>query len=393
MNIKSKILIVDDEPFNVDYLEQELEELNYETISAFNGEEALQKIISETPDLVLLDIMMPIMDGFGVLEKVKANPEIRNVPIIVISANNDLNSVVKGIKLGAEDYLSKPFEPILLKARIQSSLEKKHLHDIQEKYLKSLEREMNIARDIQKEFLPEYLPRVDGWEIASYFKSAKEVAGDFYDAFLLPDGSLTFLVADVCGKGIGAALYMTLFRSLIRAASISDQFLPVGQGQKNYTPTERLLHAISLTNNYIAETHEAACMFATVFIGILNPVDGKLTYLNGGNEPALIINNDGTIHAELTHTGAAVGVNTALKYTVHETTLADDQLLLAFTDGIPDTQNINGDFFGNHRLRELITPNLNPSGLLSKIEGSLHQFIGEADQFDDITLLALQRKA
>ena len=393
MNIKSKILIVDDEPFNVDYLEQELEELNYETISAFNGEEALQKIISETPDLVLLDIMMPIMDGFGVLEKVKANPEIRNVPIIVISANNDLNSVVKGIKLGAEDYLSKPFEPILLKARIQSSLEKKHLHDIQEKYLKSLEREMNIARDIQKEFLPEYLPQVDGWEIASYFKSAKEVAGDFYDAFLLPDGSLTFLVADVCGKGIGAALYMTLFRSLIRAASISDQFLPVGQGQKNYMPTERLLHAISLTNNYIAETHEAACMFATVFIGILNPVDGKLTYLNGGNEPALIINNDGTIHAELTHTGAAVGVNTALKYTVHETTLADDQLLLAFTDGIPDTQNINGDFFGNHRLRELITPNLNPSGLLSKIEGSLHQFIGEADQFDDITLLALQRKA
>lgn len=393
MNIKPKILIVDDEPFNVDYLEQELEELNYETISAFNGEEALQKIISETPDLVLLDIMMPIMDGFGVLEKVKTNAAIRNVPIIVISANNDLNSVVKGIKLGAEDYLSKPFEPILLKARIQSSLEKKHLHDIQEKYLKSLEREMNIARDIQKEFLPEYLPQVDGWEIASYFKSAKEVAGDFYDAFLLPDGSLTFLVADVCGKGIGAALYMTLFRSLIRAASISDQFLPMGQGQKNYTPTERLLHAISLTNNYIAETHEAACMFATVFIGILNPIDGKLTYLNGGNEPALIINNDGTIHAELTHTGAAVGVNTALKYVVHEVTLADDQLLLAFTDGIPDTQNINGDFFGNQRLRELITPNLNPSDLLSKIEGSLHQFIGEADQFDDITLLALQRKA
>ena len=227
MNITSKILIVDDEPFNVDYLEQELEDLNYETIVAANGQEALEKIINESPDLVLLDIMMPIMDGFSVLEKVRKDPSIRNTPIIVISASNDLQSVVKGIQLGAEDYLPKPFEPTLLKARIQSSLEKKHLRDLQNNYLKSLEREMNTARNIQKEFLPERLPEVEGWEIASYFKAAREVAGDFYDAFLLPDGTLTFLVADVCGKGLGAALYMTLFRSLIRAASTSARENPV----------------------------------------------------------------------------------------------------------------------------------------------------------------------
>ena len=114
MNNKPKILIVDDEPFNVDYLEQELEELNYETITAVNGQDALEKIASESPDLVLLDIMMPVMDGYAVLEKVKADPAIRNIPIIVISANNDLQSVVKGIKLGAVDYLPKPFEPTLL---------------------------------------------------------------------------------------------------------------------------------------------------------------------------------------------------------------------------------------------------------------------------------------
>ena len=232
MNKKPKILIVDDEPFNVDYLEQELEDLNYETITAVNGQDALEKIASESPDLVLLDIMMPVMDGYAVLEKVKANPAIRDIPIIVISANNDLQSVVKGIKLGAEDYLPKPFEPTLLQARIQSSLDKKRLHDLQDLYTKSLEREMNIARDIQKEFLPAKLPEVAGWDIAYYFKAAKEVAGDFYDAFILPDGTLTFLVADVCGKGIGAALYMTLFRSLIHAASTTDQFSP-GQESEN----------------------------------------------------------------------------------------------------------------------------------------------------------------
>ena len=392
MNSQSKILIVDDEPFNVDYLEQELEDLNYITATAVNGQDALEKIVSESPDLVLLDIMMPIMDGFSVLEKVKADPAIRNIPIIVISANNDLQSVVKGIQLGAEDYLPKPFEPTLLKARIQSSLEKKHLRDMQDLYLKSLEREMNIARDIQKEFLPAQLPDVPGWEIASYFEAAKEVAGDFYDAFTLPDGTLTFLVADVCGKGIGAALFMTLFRSLIHAASISDQFSP-GQEQKSLSPAERLQHVISLTNNYVAETHEESNMFATVFIGILDPVSGKLSYINGGNEPPLIVGKDGKVHATLTRTGPAIGAIAQAKFTVKETTLASDDLLVAFTDGIPDTQNINGEFFGNERLRELLMNHSSPTQLLNEIELDLEQFIGEAEQFDDITLLAITRKA
>ena len=392
MNSQSKILIVDDEPFNVDYLEQELEDLNYITATAINGQDALEKIVSESPDLVLLDIMMPIMDGFSVLEKVKADPAIRNIPIIVISANNDLQSVVKGIQLGAEDYLPKPFEPTLLKARIQSSLEKKHLRDMQDLYLKSIEREMNIARDIQKEFLPAQLPDVPGWEIASYFEAAKEVAGDFYDAFTLPDGTLTFLVADVCGKGIGAALFMTLFRSLIHAASISDQFSP-GQEQKSLSPAERLQHVISLTNNYVAETHEESNMFATVFIGILDPVSGKLSYINGGNEPPLIVGKDGKVHTTLTRTGPAIGAIAQAKFTVKETTLASDDLLVAFTDGIPDTQNIDGEFFGNERLRELLMNHSSPTQLLNEIELDLGQFIGEAEQFDDITLLAIKRKA
>jgi len=110
-----RILLVDDEPFNLDYLEQELEDLNYEILTASNGQEALEKIQNDLPDLVLLDIMMPIMDGFAVLEKVKADPVTRSIPIIVISANSDLQSIVRGIEKGAEDYLPKPFDmPALL---------------------------------------------------------------------------------------------------------------------------------------------------------------------------------------------------------------------------------------------------------------------------------------
>lgn len=389
MNKIPRILIVDDEPFNVDYLEQELEDLHYETLTAVNGQDALEKIAAEKPDLVLLDIMMPIMDGFTVLKKAKADPEIQNIPIIVISATNDLQSVVRGIELGAEDYLPKPFEPTLLKARIQSSLEKKHLRDLQDLYIKSLEKEFNIARNIQKEFLPAELPRIEGWEIASHFKAAKEVAGDFYDAFLLPDGKLMFLVADVCDKGIGAALFMTLFRSLIRAASTGIQFSPT-QVQP-LTPSEHLLHTVSLTNNYVAETHETANMFATVFIAILDAPSGQVWYINCGNDPALIIGGDGSVRDQLKPTGPVVGALSNAHYKVEETCLTPDEMILAFTDGIPDTKNATGEFFGVTRLTDLLSPNDTPAALLEKVAAALAAFSGETDQFDDITLLAIGR--
>jgi adenylate cyclase len=149
MHQKPKVLIVDDEPFNVDYLEQELEDLNYDILTAVNGREALDKIQSERPDLVLLDIMMPVMDGFAVLSRLKADAVLRDIPVIVISAANDLESVVKGIQQGAEDYLPKPFEPTLLHARITASLEKKSLRDQHRKLLHTFATE-EVAEELMK---------------------------------------------------------------------------------------------------------------------------------------------------------------------------------------------------------------------------------------------------
>jgi class 3 adenylate cyclase len=129
MNSTPKILIADDEPFNVDYLEQELEDLNYEIVTAVNGREALEKTRSELPDLLLLDIMMPLMDGFSVLAEIKSDPNLRDIPVLIISAMTDLKSIIRGIESGADDYLPKPFEPAILHARISSSLERKRLRD------------------------------------------------------------------------------------------------------------------------------------------------------------------------------------------------------------------------------------------------------------------------
>jgi len=386
-----KILIVDDEPYNIDYLEQELDELDYATVSASNGQDALEKVFSESPDLVLLDIMMPVMDGFEVLTRLKVDANTRDIPVIVISANNDLKSMVRGIELGAEDYLPKPFEPALLKARISSSLEKKQLRDLEQLYLKSLERELEIGRQIQQGFLPSELPKVDGWELAAYFKAAREVAGDFYDAFLLPDGNLLCVIGDVCDKGVGAALFMALFRSLIRATATSDLSCN-GKDMAAITPVERLSHIISFTNNYIIDTHTESNMFATIFIGIFNPENGTLTYLNCGHEPPFWVRENGTV-IPLLPTGAAIGVIPGAKFLADEIAFAENDFLLAFTDGIPDAVNTDQAEFGKERLLEIIECGIMaPDLFLQKIMEKLHQFIGAASQFDDITLLAIKRE-
>lgn len=150
MSRNSRILIVDDEPFNVEYLKQELEDANYETVSAVNGQDGLNKVKQTSPDLILLDIMMPIMDGFDTLRHLKADVDTRDIPVIIISANNDLKSVVRGVELGAEDYLPKPFEPVLLHARITSSLEKKRLRDEQRRLIRTFA-DANVADELMKQ--------------------------------------------------------------------------------------------------------------------------------------------------------------------------------------------------------------------------------------------------
>jgi CheY-like chemotaxis protein len=122
MSQKAKVLIVDDEPFNVDVLQQELEELGYEAITAFNAKEALEQIKKHQPDLILLDLMMPVLDGFAVLKEVKNDNSLRDIPVIIVSAEHDSKSVVKGIKQGADDYITKPVDPEHLKSKLKDHL-------------------------------------------------------------------------------------------------------------------------------------------------------------------------------------------------------------------------------------------------------------------------------
>jgi phosphoserine phosphatase RsbU/P len=349
----------------------------------------LEKIRSDPFDLVLLDIEMPEMDGYQVLSTMKKDVRLRHLPVIMVTAVEETASAIRCIEMGAEDYLPKPFDPVLLRARIGASLEKKHLRDKEQLYLKSLEREMEIGREIQASFLPTSLPEIPGWQLAAYFKAAREVAGDFYDAFLLPDGDLVCVIGDVCDKGVGAALFMALCRSLIRATCTSDVFNR--RKDSHLKPAERLHHVVSFTNNYIADTHGDTNMFATIFIGIFSNQDGSLTFINGGHEPPILVQKNGTL-TNLTPSGPAIGIIPDADFSVREIKMGSDDLLLAFTDGIPDALNSDEVPFGSPRLLAIAQGmNATPGELLANIEGQLKQFTGATDPFDDVTMLAVKR--
>jgi serine phosphatase RsbU (regulator of sigma subunit) len=381
---KARVLVVDDEPFNVDYLQQELEDAGYEVITAEDGQQALRQVAESSPRLVLLDIMMPRMDGFEVLKLLKSDPQTADIPVIIISAANSLDNVAHGIELGAEDYLPKPFEPVILHARISSCLERQRLHDLEKQYLQSLEHEFEIARQIQAEFLPGELPVFPGWQLDAYFKAAYEVAGDYYDAFTLADGSLVCVLGDVCGKGVGAALYMTLFRTLIRVITSAAD----GPNQVSDHPT-LIQTTLTAINDYVTGIHQDTNTFTTLFLGILQPDTGRLCYANCGNEPPRLLRAGQMTRLE--KTGPVIGVFPAQTYNCASIQLQTGDLLLAFTDGVPDAVNSSEERFGNQRMFETIVSHpAHPGGAIASLRAELDAFTRDTRQFDDITMLSVR---
>lgn len=389
MEARPKILLVDDEPYNLDYLEQELEDLDLEILTASDGQEALEAVAEHLPDMIFLDIMMPVMDGFQVLEQLKSEPLWDPIPVIIISATSDMPSVVRGIEMGAEDFLPKPFNPVLLHARLNAGLEKKRLRDIERQHLQSLERELEIGREIQAGFLPRRIPQPQGWEIKAFFQAAREVAGDFYDVFELEDGRLALLIGDVTDKGVGSALYMALFRSLLRSTLMLDSFSDNECLREDLTPARRLSMAVTLVNNYICKIHDSA-MFATLFYAVLDIQSGLLTYLNAGHDYPYIIRKDRALE-KLSSTGPLVGAFDEAGYETETLDLKPGDTLVLYSDGVTDGRDLNGEMFGWKRWQHLLEAPIPPSqNLLAFLKENILAHIGEATQYDDISLVTVQ---
>jgi len=385
----ARVLVVDDNPMNRDLLARRVARLGHTVVLAEHGRAAVDRLGAESFDIVLLDVEMPELNGYEVLAWLKADPERARIPVIMISAVHDSEDIARCIELGADDFLPKPFDPLLLRARLGASLAKKRLHDRERLYAESLVRELELGRRIQMSFLPDALPAPPGYEVAARFRAARQVSGDFYDAFAPPGRSeLVLVVGDVCGKGVAAALFMAVLRSLVRV--LADEWALAAPGTAG-DGAALLGRMARLINRQIAETHGSTNMFATAFLGVLDPQDGRLEYLNAGHDPPMVLGPSGEA-ARLGPTGPALGLLPGLEFRVAAATLAPGALLCAYTDGVPEHRSAAGALYGEDRLlAQLAVPAPSADAQLGNLLADLDRFAAGTEQADDITLLAVRR--
>jgi sigma-B regulation protein RsbU (phosphoserine phosphatase) len=276
--------------------------------------------------------------------------------------------------------------------------------------LVKLESDLQTARNIQAGFLPDQLPQLEGWQIAAHFRPAREVAGDFYDAFILKKQNRVWVVmADVVDKGVPAALFMALVRSLTRA--FAQQYYSVnwadlldkdsekrstrGEGRRRIASagTIALKKALTLTNKYVLDNHVDLNMFATMFVGMFDPRSGRLSYINAGHNPPHVIAADGTLKASLRPNGPAVGMIPGFEYEIENAHLAPGDILFTYTDGVTEARAADKSFFGDERLEELLRrPYPSAMAMLDAVKQAVYAFMGDGPQFDDVTMLAVRRE-
>ena len=378
----AKILVVDDEPDLEILVRQKFRRRirrgEFEFTFAQNGLEALERL-AENPELemILSDINMPRLDGLSLLNALgEVNPEIRAV---MVSAYGDMDNIRTAMNRGAFDFVTKPIDFDDLETTIDKTL--RHSRVMREalssqNQLQALRQELNIAHSMQLSILPTTFPCTPQFEVHGQVIPAKEVGGDFYDIYRLEDGQLGIVIADVSGKGIPAALFMMVCRTLLKGIAIGMA-----------SPGDALTEA-----NVLLHAENQASMFVTVFYGVFNPRTGTLTYANAGHEPPVLRRADGSTEALPFTGGVPLGIVDDMQFEERTSTLGPGEFAFLFTDGVTEALNASEEEFGNGRVHDTIAE-VEPGPARDAVQSlvrSVVQFTGEAEQFDDLTCLVLK---
>ena len=383
------LLVVDDNESNRFALVRRLGRLGYtEVATAVDGSDALAQLGARDFDLVLLDVMMPGLNGYEVLERIRGDERLRHVPVIMISAVDQVESVVRCIELGAEDYLPKPFNPTLLKARVGASLEKKRLRDELRAHLARMEQELESARQIQLGMVPAVFPPPTPEapiEIHAALRPARQVGGDLYDFFYTDPQTLCLAVGDVSDKGASAALFMARTKTVVRLVAT---LLPVPDGRR-----ARPHEVVARVNEELCRDNPHA-MFATLFFGMLDVPTGVLAYCNAGHPAPYVIGSGGAAALDGAR-GKPVGIRPSFSYAAAERALMRGECLVLYTDGITEAMDSAGELFEERRLEaELGTMvGARPEEVVGRVVERVRAFVDDAPQSDDIAAMAVRRMA
>jgi len=392
-----------------------VEQQGYSATATESVDQAWTMVSTQAYDVLLLDCT-PQFNGLQILDRLQTDPALQSLPVILLTDEDGTSILEEGLEKGAVDYLPAPYSPALIQVRIEAQMTKRKLHDQEHDLLvkAKLESDIEIGRKIQLGFLPANLPQPPGWEVAAYFRPARQVAGDFYDSFMLAQNRrLGVIIADVCDKGFHAAMYMALIRSLFRAYGQQHyslswmDMITEGSGARRSEPgsesqaarrgrgpqtgTTALRNAVTLTNDYLNNNHRDN-MFATFVFAVIDPSAGALTYVNGGHNFPAIIGPGGTIKARLKATGTPVGMMPDVEYGTAQAQIDPGDILFTFTDGVPDARNPAGVRFNEERLLPLLQqPAASAAELNDRVVTHLLAHIDTADQFDDITIITVRR--
>src|SRR5688500_747027 len=280
LRIPPRVLLVGRSLSDAAGLAGQLIDEGYLVVSEVNVASAVSRLRATRFEFVLLDIDGAGAGGKEFIGTLRGDSQLEGVPVLVTSRSDDIDAIERFLECGADDYLPSVFGSAVFRARVNAALDRRRLQEGQ-----NLRREMSVARTIQRDFLPESLPEVEGMELEAALGPARDVSGDFYDCFLLTSGEVILVVGDVCDKGVGAALFMALFRSLIRASAdpvgggaiqmIGGRHTMVMQAIQQASPADLLTRVAGFTNDYIARLHGRTNMFATVFLASLEPYSGR----------------------------------------------------------------------------------------------------------------------
>lgn len=372
------LLLVDDNESTLDILSRQLYRDGHTFYAAPTGARALQLMEQRRFDIVMLGVTMPDMDGFQILERLKTNPAWAETPVMMISGLDDLASVSRCLEMGAEDYLTKPFDPTLLRVRVGSCLEKKRLRDELRARLESIQNELDIAARIQREILPlEFppFPQVKEIDLFAQMIPARAVGGDFYDFFLLDEDRVGLVIGDVSGKGVPASLFMAVTRTMVKAIALS--------GRDAGGCLEQVNHMLVQENR--------SMMFVTIFYAILNFHTGKLEYSSAGHNPPYILRKTGEVEIINAIGGVALGIVDDQPYVTESTELTPGDRLFLFTDGVTEAFNAKQDMFSEERLVESLgrAGAITPEELLRLVVEDVRAFTAGAPQSDDLTMLTI----
>jgi serine phosphatase RsbU (regulator of sigma subunit)/FixJ family two-component response regulator len=427
------LLVVDDNEANRDLLARYLGRQGHAVVLAENGRQALERVGQEKFDLVLLDLMMPEVNGYEVLQRLKGDAPSRDIPVIMISALDEIESVARCIEAGAEDYLPKPFNPTLLRARVNACLEKKRLRDLEVEYLRNvalvtdaamaveagifdpsdlagvagrgdalghlarvfqamvremqareqrakeeeaLKRELRLASEIQLSMLPARLPRPADFDIGARMIPARAVGGDFYDVFTAGRGQLGLAIGDVSGKGMPAALFMALTCALLRA-----------EAMRTTSPE----HALRSVNRHLCERNNGG-VFVTLVYGVLDKATRQFSYVRAGHEYPLLLDRMGALLAVPEGRSLPVGIFQDLVIETQTVTLLPGDTMLLYTDGVTEAMDEGHELFGLERLEKHLAahPGEPAQAMCDRIVEAVASYQGRAPQSDDITLLAVR---